>query len=105
MPPLHFQGVGQRIAARLIALGYQRKRDGKPDVGRFCKEYGYTSPIFYEWLNDRSTPTKDLDRLVRDLGTTKVWLLFGESAGQASAREVAHEERPRGRLQRRRRRA
>lgn len=107
MPPLHFQGVGPRIAARLVALRYQREGDGKPDVGRFCKDRGYHPTIFYEWINDRSTPTKDLDRLVEDLETTKMWLLFGETSTAVGApgRSLPSDSRARSRLPKRRRRA
>lgn len=103
MPRLHFPGVGGRIAARLIELGYQREGDGKPDAGRFCKEHRYDARIFYEWLGDRKTPSKDLDRLVADLQTSKGWLFFGESSSSsiAASRHAAREEGSRRRLRRR----
>lgn len=78
-----FQGVGPRIAARLIELEYVRA-DGKPDVRRFCREHGYDKTLFYYWLRDRSTPMKERTRLARDLKTTSRWLLLGdEEEGRA----------------------
>jgi hypothetical protein len=79
-----FDGVGPRIAKRLIALGYVRA-DGKPDVRRFCLERGYDKTLFYYWLRDRSTPMKERARLAKDLGVTSRWLIFGdEDEGQAA---------------------
>jgi hypothetical protein len=72
-----FRGVGPRIAARLLALGYRRPND-KPDVTRFCLEHRYDPRVFYEWLGDRQTPFKELGRLAADLGVSPGWLLFGE---------------------------
>lgn len=72
-----FHGVGPRIAQRLIGLGCVRA-DGKPDVARFALEHRYDKTVFYEWIGDRSTPTKEIDRLCTDLGVTKAWLLLAE---------------------------
>lgn len=72
-----FEGVGPRIAKRLIELKYVRA-DGKPDVRRFCLEHGYDKTMFYYWLRDRSTPMKEQARLARDLKATPRWLIFGD---------------------------
>lgn len=72
-----YPGVGPRIRERLLALGFVRK-DGAPDVTRFCLDYRYDKTIFYEWIGDRSTPTKDLDRLADDLKVARSWLLLGD---------------------------
>jgi hypothetical protein len=70
-------GVGKRIADRLRAGGYVQA-SGKPDVGRFALLYGWDKTVLYEWIADRRTPTRELDRLSQDLGVTRSWLLFGE---------------------------
>jgi len=38
----------------------------------------YAKTLFYEWLADRRTPTKELGRLARDLGMPVPVLLCGE---------------------------
>ena len=78
-----FPGVGPRIRQRLIEMGYVR-RDGQPDVRRFAMDYRYDKTLFYEWLGDRRTPTKELHRLARDLGVPVPVLLFGESEAKAA---------------------
>jgi hypothetical protein len=72
-----FEGVGPRIAKRLIELRYVRT-DGKPDVRRFCLEHGYDKTLFYYWLKDRSTPMKEQGRLAKDLRVTRRYLLLGD---------------------------
>lgn len=79
MPRL--QGVGPRIAARLKAMGYVRA-DGRPDVPRFAWDFHYDKTVLYEWLADRRTPTKDLDRLCADLQVSRGYLLFGEGEAE-----------------------
>ena len=74
-----YLGVGPRIAQQLLLLGYKRA-DGKPDVREFCLERKYDKSIFYEWLGDRSTPTKEMERLATDLGVSRSWLLLGEGS-------------------------
>lgn len=69
-----FLGVGDRIKARLEALGYWR--DGRADVGRFCREHGYDPRGFYAWLRGR-VPATYLNQLARDLRTTPQQLLHG----------------------------
>lgn len=68
-----------------MALGFVRP-DGQPDVRRFCLENRYDKTIFYEWIADRSTPTKDLARLCVDLGINEAWLIFGRSPEPPSRR-------------------
>jgi len=72
-----FPGVGPRIRQRLIEMGYVR-RDGQPDVRRFAMDHRYDKTLFYEWLADRRTPTKELTRLAKDLGIPIPRLLFGD---------------------------
>lgn len=84
-----FTGVGPRIRRRLLDLGYVRP-DGQPDVRKFTLEHRYDKTLFYEWLGDRRTPTKELHRLVADLGVSIPWLLFGEQ-------ESRHPTKPRER--------
>ena len=74
-----FTGVGPRIKARLLDLGY-RQPNGAPDVARFCLDHRYDRAIFHEWSSDRSTPTKALARLAQDLKTTEGYLIFGIEA-------------------------
>ena len=87
-----YKGVGPRIKARLLDLGY-RQRNGEPDVARFCLDHRYDRAIFHEWSSDRSTPTKALERLAKDLQTTEAYLIFGIDALPAtttgSARRAA----------------
>lgn len=71
-----FQGVGPRIRERLLALNYVRP-DGQPDVRNFCLDHRYERTLFYDWLMDRRTPTKERDKLCRDLGVDAAWLLLG----------------------------
>jgi hypothetical protein len=72
-------GVGGRIGERLRALGYVRA-DGRLDVVRFSLAHRYDLRAVYEWVADRRTPVKFLDRLAQDLGVTPQWLLSGEGA-------------------------
>lgn len=71
-----YRGVGPRIRQRLLDLGYVQPT-GEPDVRRFCLDCRYDKSIFYEWAGDRSTPSKDLARLAKDLQTTEAFLIFG----------------------------
>lgn len=72
-----FRGVGPRIAARMIALGYVRA-NGTPNVPRWCLEKRYDKTVVYYWINDQRTPMKDrLRRLAKDLGVAPEWLLVG----------------------------
>lgn len=79
-----FPGTGPRIAERMLALGY-RQPNGKPDVSKFAREKGYDKTIFYEWVKDASTPTKEVDRLAGDLGVNVPWLLFGFGKPESAA--------------------
>ena len=78
-----FPGVGPRIRQRLIEMGYVR-RDGQPDVRRFAMDHRYDKTLFYEWLADRRTPTKELTRLAKDLGIPVPRLLFGDDEPKAT---------------------
>ena len=99
-----FTGVGPRIKARLLDLGY-RQPNGAPDVARFCLDHRYDRAIFHEWSSDRSTPTKALARLAQDLKTTEAYLIFGieapapveTKASSGSARRPAAARRAEGR--------
>jgi hypothetical protein len=82
-----FRGVGPRIRERLLALGYVRA-DGEPDVRHFCLDHRYERTLFYDWLMDRRTPTKERERLCRDLGVDPAWLLFGVTVSTAPAMDA-----------------
>ena len=71
-----FRGVGKTITEQLLALGY-RQPNGRPDVRRFCREKDYDKTLFYFWINDKNTPTKERSRLAADLGMSESELLFG----------------------------
>lgn len=87
----NFSGLGERIRARLRALGYW-KRD-RPDVLRFCLEKGYRPQYVYAWLRDRVPSRANLDRLAADLDVSMAWVLFGEeAAGLAGAQRRLPEE-------------
>jgi len=80
-----FPGVGPRIRQRLIEIGYVRP-DGQPDVRRFAMDHRYDKTLFYEWLGDRRTPTKEVGRLARDLGLSVSRLLFGDEETKTAKR-------------------
>ena len=73
------RGVGPRLRERLLLLGYKRP-DGEPDVRRFSFTHGFDKTLVYEWLGDRRTPTKELDRLCQILEVSRGWLLYGEDS-------------------------
>ena len=81
-------GLGARLAERLQGCGYWR--NGKPDVRRFCHDRGYLPQYVYGWLKGRVPRMRNLDKLARDLRTSRAWLLFGDASG---GRDV---ERPAG---------
>jgi hypothetical protein len=72
------------MGRRLIDLGYV-KPNGDRDVARFAMDHRYPSSFVYDWLANRRTPLKDLERLARDLQTTRAYLLFGECAAVTAA--------------------
>ena len=82
-----FPGVGPRIRQRLIEMGYVR-RDGQPVVRRFAMVFRYDKTLFYEWLADRRTPTKELNRLAENLGMAVPELLFGEQESKGKKRPI-----------------
>ena len=71
-----FPGVGERMKERLRAIGYV-KPNGDLRVSDFCLDHRYQGTMMYDWLADRRTPIRDLERLARDLNTTPAFLLFG----------------------------
>jgi PAS domain S-box-containing protein len=79
-------GVGDRIAARLIELGFSKA--GRPDVARFCAEKGYRPQYVYAWLAGRTPSFENLGRLAADLGLSRGWLAVGEEAPLAIAQEA-----------------
>jgi hypothetical protein len=64
-------------------MGYVR-RDGQPNVRRFAIDHRYDKTLFYEWLGDRRTPTKELSRLAKDLGIPVPRLLFGDDEAKTT---------------------
>jgi hypothetical protein len=89
-----FLGVGRRMKERLRALGYT-KPNGDLRVQDFALDKRYTVAFFYDWLGDRRTPIRDLERLARDLETTPAWLLFGVAEVVAPAAAPAAPRPPR----------
>ena len=76
------QGVGPRLAARIVEMGLVQP-NGKPDVRAFVGKFPwYDKTLVYEWVADRRTPTKEVARLCADLQLTHGYLLYGE--GEAS---------------------
>ena len=73
-----FRGVGGRIKQRLRELGYV-KPNGDLRVQDFALDHRFPGTFVYDWLADRRTPLKDLDRLAQALHTTPAWLCFGVS--------------------------
>jgi hypothetical protein len=75
---VYYPGVGQRMVARLKALGYE-KPDAEygVDVERFCWDFRFGRTNVYNWLGDVATPVKDLTRLCDVLGVSEVYLLQG----------------------------
>lgn len=75
----HYEGVGERIRARLVALGFKLP-DGKADSGRFVREKKWDGRYFYNYLKGVTPTGERLDRLVDDLQTSRSWLLTGEGS-------------------------
>lgn len=71
-----FKGVGERINTRLKTLGYTRP-NGDLRVADFAMDHRFPGSFVYDWLADRRTPIKDLERLAAALDTSPAWLLFG----------------------------
>jgi hypothetical protein len=80
-----YEGVGVRIRARLVVLGYA-KPDGELDVQRFCFDHRFDKTNVYNWLRDSYTPLKDLTRLCDALDCSERWLLTGAERKKASPR-------------------
>lgn len=90
-----FPGLGDRIAQRLTALGYVRQ--GRPDIARFIREYGYDPRSFYPWANNNRVPRfETLIKLAADLETSPAWLLLGERAAGPEGRGEAQTGGPAG---------
>ena len=73
-----FPGLGHRFSDRLQMLGFWK--DGRPDVGRFCREKGYRPQYVYAWLKDRMPAYDNIQRLCTDLDVPVVWFVAGETA-------------------------
>jgi hypothetical protein len=71
-----FHGVGPRLRERMIAMGYTQP-NGEPDVRNFSFDFRYGYQNVYDWLHDRKTPTKEVERLCGDLAVEVAWLLLG----------------------------
>jgi PAS domain S-box-containing protein len=67
--------MADRIRERMRALGYWKHE--RPDVRRFCEEFGYTSQYMYGWLRGRRPTLDYAKRLAADLGVTVEWLALG----------------------------
>ncbi len=76
-------GLGSRIAARLVAIGFAKS--GKPDVARFCAELGYRPQYVYAWLRGRTPTFENLERLAVDLRVSRSWLAVGDEERLAIA--------------------
>jgi len=53
-------------------------------------DYRYDKTLFYEWLADRRTPTKELSRLTKDLGTPISRLLLGDEETKSVAKPTTN---------------
>lgn len=73
-----FRGVGERIRQRLRETGYTRP-NGDLRVADFCMDHRFNTSFVYDWMADRRTPLKELERLATALETTPAWLCFGVS--------------------------
>jgi hypothetical protein len=67
---------------RLRDLGYVRPT-GELRVADFCLDHRFSGTMFYDFLADRRTPLRDLDRIAAALHTTPAWLCFGVSEVEA----------------------
>ena len=79
-------GFGDRLKARLRALGYWK--NDRPDTPRFALERGYRPQYVYAWLRDRIPDYENLIRLARDLNVTPDWLRFGAETDEQVAAAV-----------------
>jgi hypothetical protein len=75
----YYPGLGERIARRLIELGYVQK-SGRPDVLRFAAEHRYIASYLYTWIGQTTPEYQNLLRLAADLRVELGWLGFGEAA-------------------------
>ena len=64
--PSHF---GTILRSLLKRAGYWRP-DGRPDVGRFCREKGYLPQSVYAWLARAQPRLRATRKLATDLGAT-----------------------------------
>jgi hypothetical protein len=83
-----YEGVGPRIRARLVVLGYA-KPDGELDVQRFCFDHRFDKTNVYNWLRDSYTPLKDLTRLCDALDCSERWLLLGAERKRRTKKSLA----------------
>ena len=76
-----FPGLGLRLSDRLQFLGFWK--DGRPDVGRFCREKSYRPQYVYAWLKDRMPAYDNIQRLCSDLDVPATWFVFGDAGTRA----------------------
>ena len=89
-----FPGLGHRFSDRLQMLGFWK--DGRPDVGRFCREKGYRPQYVYAWLKDRMPAYDNVQRLCTDLDVPVIWFVVGEDGNHPATRTgPAHDGRRR----------
>jgi len=69
--PSHF---GTILRPLLKRAGYWRP-DGRPDVGRFCREKGYLPQSMYAWLGRAQPRLGAIRQLATDLGATAAEIL------------------------------
>ena len=81
-----YEGVGERLRERMLALGYTRD-DGELDIQRFCWDHRFSTTLVRLWLKDEGTPFKELVRLCDILGVSERWLLTGTDRGKAQPRQ------------------
>ena len=78
--PDDYPGFSNRLAKRLIQLGYVRE-DGKPDVAEFCRDYRWSTQSMYTYLAATTAPSpRSQQKLAHDLEATAGWLMYGAGA-------------------------
>lgn len=76
-------GLGDRIKARLVELGY-KQANGKPDILGFSLKHSYIAMYLYKWANAGVMPSQEnIERLAKDLAVSAPWLLFGDEVEKA----------------------
>jgi len=72
-------GSGERVAARMRALGYWK--NNQPEVGRFSEENGFLPSYVYRWLAGETPRGERLFRLAEALGIDAKALVTARSNG------------------------